>query len=131
MAHGRVPSPTTELKQAPHCVCEKLFQKHIYLDCRQAGAVETVIPSSGAHGPRPQSTDTPRRGSSVSPTDTRRGGETCAEAASSGELRRAQASSAPPWCTPFHLGEQVGHLGEDRVVVVPLEEEVLAWLGLG
>ena len=47
------------------------------------------------------------------------------------ELRRAQASSAPPWCTAFHLGEQIGHLGEDWVVVVPLEEEVLAWLGLG
>jgi len=85
-----------------------------------------VVPSSGVHTDHAHRAQTPRRGSGVSLTDTRRGGETCAEAASSGELMRAQASSAPPWCTPFHLGEQVGHLGEDRVVVVPLEEEVLA-----
>ena len=111
------------VKQAPHC--EKLKSTS-----RQAGT-SVLRPGSTDHAHRAQSTDTPRRGSSVSPTDTRRGAETCAEAASSGELRRAQASSAPRWCTPFHLGEQVGHLGEDRVVVVPLEEEVLAWLGLG
>jgi len=114
------------VKQAPHC--EKLKSTS-----REAGT-SVLRPGSTDHAHRSEHRRhraAARASRPPTPGAVGRRVRRQRAQASSGELRRAQASSAPRWCTPFHLGEQVGHLGEDRVVVVPLEEEVLAWLGLG